>query len=78
MTQLEIDIQILEGTIRTLNDMIAKLDVSTATAIIQQRDLLEQELNIKTLQLNAQSDETIYEHLSKRNDQGTMIHFEAL
>ena len=65
MTQLEIDIQVLEGTIRTLNDMIAKLDASTATAIIQQRDLLEQELNIKTLQLNAQSNETIYEHLSR-------------
>lgn len=26
MTQLEIDIQVLEGTIRTLNDMIAKLE----------------------------------------------------
>lgn len=65
MTQLEIDIQVLEGTIKALDDTIAQLGNNAPSAIIQQRDLLEQELNGKKLQLNAQNQETIYEHLAR-------------
>ncbi len=65
MTQLEIDIQILEGIINSLNETIAKLDATSAAAIIQQRDAMMQQLNAKKQQLQQQEQETIYEHLSR-------------
>lgn len=65
MTQLEIDIQVLEGAIKTLNDTIAILGNNAPSAIIQQRDLKEQELIKKKQLLQAQNNETIYEHLSR-------------
>ena len=65
MTQLEIDIHVLEGTIKTLNETIAILGNNTPSAIIQQRDLKEQELNKKKQLLHAQDNETIYEHLAR-------------
>lgn len=65
MTQLEIDIQVLEGTIKALNDTIAQLRNNAPSVIIQQRDNYVQELEAKKLQLNAQNNETVYEHLSR-------------
>ena len=65
MTQLEIDIHVLEGTIKTLNETIAILGNNAPSAIIQQRDLKEQELNKKKQLLHAQDNETIYEHLAR-------------
>ncbi len=47
MTQLEIDIQVIERTIKALNDTIAQLGNNAPTAIIQQRDNYEQELATK-------------------------------
>ena len=65
MTQIEIDIQVLEGTIKALNDTIKQLGNNVPSAIIQKRDSCMQELEAKKLQLNAQNNETVYEHLSR-------------
>lgn len=65
MTQLEIDIQVIERTIKALNDTIAQLGNNAPTAIIQQRDNYEQELATKRQLLHAQDNETIYEHLAR-------------
>ena len=65
MTQLEIDIQILEGTIRTLNDAIAHSGSSVPKGIIQQRDQYIKKLEIKKKQLATQRQETVYEHLAR-------------
>lgn len=65
MTQLEIDIQVLEGTIKLLDETIAKSGTNVSPVIIQQRDDYKQKLAIKKQQLDAQNKETIYEHLSR-------------
>ena len=65
MTQLEIDILVLEGTIRALNNAITNSGSADASAIINQRDFYIQELEAKKQQLNAQNQETVYEHLSR-------------
>lgn len=65
MTQLEIDIQVLEGTIKALNDTITQLGNNAPSAIIQQRDNYKQELATKRQLLNDQNNETIYEHLAR-------------
>ena len=65
MTQLEIDIQVLEGTIKLLDETIAKSGTNVSPVIIQQRDDYKQKLAVKKQQLAAQKKETIYEHLSR-------------
>lgn len=65
MTQIELDIQVLEGTINSLNEVISNLDATAAAVIIQQRDAMMQQLNAKKQQLQQQEQETIYEHLSR-------------
>ena len=65
MTKLEIEIQVLDGTIKTLNETIAKIDATAAAAIVQQRDAMVLQLNAKKQQLQKQDQETIYEHLSR-------------
>lgn len=65
MTQLEIDIKVLEGQLDVINQTISNLNGIVPDSIKQQKLSLENELAQKRLQLNAQNKETIYEHLSR-------------
>ena len=65
MTQLEIEIKVLEGQLDVINQTISNLNGIVPDSIKQQKQSLENELAQKRLQLNAQKKETIYEHLSR-------------
>ena len=65
MTQLEIEIKVLEGQLDVINQTISNLNGIVPDSIKQQKLSLENELAQKRLQLNAQNKETIYEHLSR-------------
>ena len=65
MTQLEIDIQVLEGQLQVLEGVIQQLGANTPDATIQQRDDIRQKLDEKKRQLADQSQETVYEHLAR-------------
>lgn len=65
MTQLEIEIQKIEASLETLNKTIKMLGVTVPAIILQQKEELDNELAQKLTQLNAQNNETIYEHLSR-------------
>lgn len=65
MTQLEIEIQVLEGQLQVVDGIIQQLGSSATTNIIQQRDDIQLQLNAKKKQLAAQKKETVYEHLAR-------------
>ena len=65
MTQLEIEIKVLEGQLDVINQTISNLNGIVPDSIKQQKQSLENELAQKRLLLNAQNKETIYEHLSR-------------
>lgn len=67
MTQLEIEIQVLEGQIDALNKTVNVIGVSTPAGqtILQQIQGLQAELTAKKKLLAAQNNETIYEHLAR-------------
>ena len=65
MTQLEIEIQVLEGKLDTLNNTISLLGTNIPATILKQKEDLKKELSIKRAQLNRQQNETIYEHLAR-------------
>jgi len=67
MTQLEIEIQIIEAQIRTLNGILQPLDANNPAvqSIQQQIDEYTAQLQEKRQLLASQQQETIYEHLSR-------------
>ena len=65
MTQLEIEIKILEGQLDVINQTIASLNGTVPPSTQQMKQSLENQLSQKRSQLNAQNNETIYEHLSR-------------
>lgn len=65
MTQLEIEINALEASLKTLDDMTALLGGDVPPAITNKRDSIVAELTQKRHQLAAQSQETLYEHLAR-------------
>ena len=65
MTQLEIEIKVLEGQLDVINQTTSNLNGIVPDSIKQQKQSLENELAQKRLLLNAQNKETIYEHLSR-------------
>lgn len=67
MTQLEIEIQVLEGQIDALNSTIQTVGKSTVAgqAIMQQLSAIENQLQAKKQQLASQQKETVYEHLAR-------------
>lgn len=54
MTQLEIEIKVLEGQLDVINQTISNLNGIVPDSIKQQKQSLENELAQKRLQLNAQ------------------------
>lgn len=65
MTQLEIEIKVLEGQLDVINQTIASLNGPVPPSTQQMKQSLESQLAQKRMQLNAQNNETIYEHLSR-------------
>ena len=59
MTQLEIEIKVLEGQLDVINQTIVNLNDIVPDSIKQQKQSLENELVQKRLQLNAQNNETV-------------------
>lgn len=65
MTQLEIEIQVLEGQLQVLDQAIRQMGATAPAAIIGQRDDIQRQLDKKRQQLAAQNKETVYQHLAR-------------
>lgn len=63
MTQLEIDIQVLEGQLQVLEGIIQQLGSATPASTIQQRDNIQQKLNAKRQLLAPQAPVSIYDYM---------------
>lgn len=63
MTQLEIEIQVLEGQLQVLEGIIQQLGSATPPSTIQQRDDIQQQLNAKRRLLAPQAPVSIYDYM---------------